>query len=189
MAILSPGGDVRQVSSSWWAAWGPVGLWVLLIFGLSSDSFSATSTSGMLDPLLRWLLPGLSDAMGMHLFTRDDPDGWSEVGFDWVATNTMLERIEFSRTLAKNDDSDFTWNRRDFFASQDLASAEEIVDYFNDLLFQRTLPEANRLQLIEYADTDDNNNPRPLNPSRSDYDRRVEELIGLMLSLPQWHFQ
>ena len=62
MAILSPGGDVRQVSSSWWAAWGPVGLWVLLIFGLSSDSFSATSTSGMLDPLLRWLLPGLSDA-------------------------------------------------------------------------------------------------------------------------------
>jgi VanZ family protein len=39
-----------------------VALWVLLIFGLSSDSFSATSTSGMLDPLLRWLFPELSDA-------------------------------------------------------------------------------------------------------------------------------
>jgi VanZ family protein len=53
---------VRQASSSWWAAWGPVGLWVALIFGLSSDNFSASATSGMLDPLLRWLLPGLSDA-------------------------------------------------------------------------------------------------------------------------------
>jgi VanZ family protein len=39
-----------------------VGLWVLVIFGLSSDSFSASSTSGVLDPLLRWLLPSLSDA-------------------------------------------------------------------------------------------------------------------------------
>ena len=53
---------MRQARSSWWAAWGPVGLWVLVIFGLSSDSFSAASTSGMLDPLLRWLLPGASDA-------------------------------------------------------------------------------------------------------------------------------
>ena len=134
-------------------------------------------------------LPELAETMGMHLFTRDDPDGWSEVGFDWVATNTMLERIEFSRALANNGDSDFTWNRRDFLASRDLESAEEIIDYFNDLLFQRTLPEANRQQLIEYAETDDNYNPRPLDSSRSDYDRRVRQLIGLMLSLPQWHFQ
>ena len=64
-----------------------------------------------------------------------------------------------------------------------------IIDYFNALLFPSTLPEANRLQLIEYAETDDNYNSRSLNPSRSDYDRRVRELIGLMLSMPQWHFQ
>ena len=51
---------MRQARASWWAAWGPVGLWVLVIFGLSSDSFSAASTSGMLEPLLRWLLPGVS---------------------------------------------------------------------------------------------------------------------------------
>jgi VanZ family protein len=34
----------------------------MLIFGLSSDGFSASSTSGMLDPLLRWLFPEFSDA-------------------------------------------------------------------------------------------------------------------------------
>ena len=70
-----------------------------------------------------------------------------------------------------------------------MESAEEIVDYFNDLLFQRTLPEENRQQLVEFANTDDNYNPRALDPGRSDYNRRVRELIGLMLSLPQWHFQ
>lgn len=53
---------MHQARSSFWPAWGPVGLWVLLIFGLSSDTFSASSTSGLLDPLLHWLLPGVSDA-------------------------------------------------------------------------------------------------------------------------------
>lgn len=53
---------MRSTSSSWWGAWAPVALWVLLIFGLSTDTFSARTTSGLLEPLLRWLLPGLSEA-------------------------------------------------------------------------------------------------------------------------------
>lgn len=41
-------------------AWAPVALWVGVIFALSSDAFSAPSTSGILGPLLQWLLPDAS---------------------------------------------------------------------------------------------------------------------------------
>ncbi len=134
-------------------------------------------------------LPELSEEMGMHLFTRDDPDGWSELGFDWVATNTMLARIEFSRELADDGDSDYTWDATEFLTARELITAQEIVDYFDDLLFQGSLPETNRQQLVEFVSTDSRYNALPLNPARSSYERRVRELVGLMLSLPHWHFQ
>ena len=57
------------------------------------------------------------------------------------------------------------------------------------LLFQNTLPSANRTLLLEYLNTDDNGNPLPFSSSRGDFERRVEELVGVMLSMPQWSFQ
>jgi VanZ family protein len=40
--------------------WGPVILWMALIFSASSDAGSTEHSSRILGPLLRWLLPGLS---------------------------------------------------------------------------------------------------------------------------------
>jgi len=53
-------------------AWAPVALWVLVIFWLSSNTFSASATSGVLGPLLEWLLPGASDdtLYRLHVMTR-----------------------------------------------------------------------------------------------------------------------
>jgi VanZ family protein len=50
----------RLARASWIRAWGPVAVWVGVIFALSSDTFSAPSTSGILGPLLEWLLPDAS---------------------------------------------------------------------------------------------------------------------------------
>jgi len=41
--------------------WLPPLLWMLLIFGASADPFSGQRTSRILEPLLRWLLPWLSE--------------------------------------------------------------------------------------------------------------------------------
>lgn len=41
--------------------WLPVILWCLLIFGFSSDTQSTRRTSRIIGPLLRWLVPGVSD--------------------------------------------------------------------------------------------------------------------------------
>ena len=49
----------------------PIG-WAALIFGFSSDAFSGANTSGILEPLLRYLFPVLSSRQIelIHLFIR-----------------------------------------------------------------------------------------------------------------------
>jgi VanZ family protein len=42
--------------------WIPVILWGALIFTLSTSGFSAANTSKVIDPILRWLIPGISAA-------------------------------------------------------------------------------------------------------------------------------
>ena len=52
--------------------WLPVLLWGALIFTLSTSAFSAANTGKIIDPLLRWLVPGISAAsvdVG-HMLTR-----------------------------------------------------------------------------------------------------------------------
>ncbi|TKJ38165.1 MAG: hypothetical protein CEE38_05250 [Planctomycetes bacterium B3_Pla] len=135
-------------------------------------------------------LPGLNDAMGMHLFTRDDPDGYSELGFDWIDTASMLERIDFVRELSRDSNAEYYWDAILFLDERNLETAAQIVDYFDELLFQNTLPEANRNLLLEYLATDANGEPRRLNRlNPQDFQRRTQEFAGLLLSMPQWNFQ
>lgn len=42
--------------------WVPPVVWMLLVLGLSTDAGSAQHTSRILEPLLRWLLPGATPA-------------------------------------------------------------------------------------------------------------------------------
>jgi len=134
-------------------------------------------------------LPGLNDALGMHLFTRDEPDGWSEIGSDWIDTGTMLERIKFSQALAENRNNNLRWDASGFLNNNQLNSAEAVVNYFNQLLFQGKLSSDTRALLIEFVSTDDQGNSLALDQARGDYVRRVQELVGLILSMPQWHYQ
>jgi VanZ family protein len=43
-------------------AWVPVVVWGALIFILSTSAFTAANTSRIIDPMLRWLIPGISAA-------------------------------------------------------------------------------------------------------------------------------
>ena len=54
------------------AAWGPPVLWMGFILWLSSDTWSASHTSALLLPLLRWLLPWASSAQlaALHAVIR-----------------------------------------------------------------------------------------------------------------------
>ncbi len=130
-----------------------------------------------------------NDRLGMHLFNRDDPDGWSELGVDWIDTGTLLARIQFVQDLSANRLNSVRWDTSSWALTNGLTSAEAIVEHFNHLLFQEGLAPANRSLLIQFATTDDSGNPLPMSPDRADFARRVRELVGLILSMPPWHYQ
>src|ERR1700676_873038 len=52
--------------------WIPVLVWGAVIFTLSTSAFSAINTSKMIDPMLRWLIPGISAASVdvVHMLVR-----------------------------------------------------------------------------------------------------------------------
>ena len=134
--------------------------------------------------------PQLNDGMGMHLFTRDEPDGFSELGSHWIDTASMLKRISFARNLAQNRNAEYVWDAPGLIDERNLETPEQIVDYFNELLFQNTLSEANMNLLMTYLTTDLNGVSEPLARSRpQDFQERIRQLASLLLSMPQWNFQ
>lgn len=56
----------------WLRAWLPAALWAGVIFTLSTDTFSAYHTGSIIEPILRWLMPWLSDDTvdQIHFFIR-----------------------------------------------------------------------------------------------------------------------
>ena len=139
-------------------------------------------------------MPYFMDRAATDYFTQDDPDGHDEAG--QLNTTMNLDQIEFARGIAENqrvldDISSFArWSSTTYLNARGVSSAEEIVDYFDALLFQSTLGEPTRNVLLEFLTTNSSgDNPLALDPARSDYARRVREFVGFVLSLPQWHFQ
>jgi len=127
--------------------------------------------------------------MGMDLFQRDEPDGYSEVGSDWIGTTTLLTRINFARRFASNVDNDYQWNITDYIDVNQGLGAVAVIEVFDEVLFQGTLTEAEKCVIIDYVETDLFGNPWPLSPDASDYFNRIRDMVGFMFSLPRWQFQ
>ncbi len=63
-------------------------------------------------------LPDYNSELGMELFVRDDPDGYSEIGTDWMDTSTLLERMTFAQNIAENADKDVKWDAETLFSER-----------------------------------------------------------------------
>jgi len=70
------GTDSRFGAGGWRAGrlwrYGPVAAWAGFVLFASSDNFSASNTSRIIGPLLRWLLPNIAEAsvQQVHHFVR-----------------------------------------------------------------------------------------------------------------------
>ena len=56
----------------WLRAWWPAIVWACVIFSMSTDSFSAEHTASLFEPVLRWLIPSLTENqfLSIHYFIR-----------------------------------------------------------------------------------------------------------------------
>ncbi len=57
---------------AWLRSWWPAFLWAGIIFSMSTDTFSAEHTGWVLEPILRWLVPSLTEDQfsTIHYFLR-----------------------------------------------------------------------------------------------------------------------
>ena len=133
-------------------------------------------------------LVGWASDMGMEMFERDDPDGFPEVGNDWIGTTTLLQRINFARRFAANADNDFPWNLADIIGDTPLG-AQEVIDIFDEVLFQSSLTEAERCLAMDYLESGLDGSFLPLDPAAADYSDRVRDMVGYLFSLPRFQFQ
>jgi uncharacterized protein (DUF1800 family) len=128
-------------------------------------------------------------AMGMEFFVRQDPDGWPEIGSAWVDTASLFDRVGFVRKLATGDHDSAGWAPLDFIDAHGLSTAAEIVNHFDNLLFSETLDEATKTLLVDFLETAPDGQRLDIFADHSLLEERVGAFVGLLLSMPQWHFQ
>ena len=137
------------------------------------------------------LLHARNEDMGMMIFKRDDPDGYSEYGYDWMDTQGLLERMKFSQSLA--GDGDYTgtsWDIETFLSANQLSTAGDVIEYFNTTLFQEQMLDQRKSVFLNYANTNDSGAPSPADSlGQTARMNRLRELVALILSSPEFQYQ
>jgi len=151
--------------------------------------------------------------MNMRLFDREEPDGWSEFGRDWISTSSLVERTRFVQNFLSSpenplkdldygsggDDnvSDPITLIQSKLAFSQWRDGSAIVDYFLGILFPGE-GDANldldRSAAIDYLNSNDTGAPNSspfssLTPGASEYDSRVRGTVALLMSLPRFQEQ
>lgn len=129
--------------------------------------------------------------MGMELFQRDDPDGYPELGYEWMDTHNLLERLRFCQDLAMNGDfAAGEWSLQDLMKGQDLSTPEDIIEYFDQALFQGQLTERRKAVFLDFVNSDDAGYMDPVEALKGRAkQRRLEQMVGIILSTQEFQFQ
>ncbi len=136
-------------------------------------------------------LPVRTTGMGMFLFTRPEPDGFSEEGNAWMDTQSLLQRMKFAQGLGLNQSYSYgAWDAGAWMTANGLTTPEEVVDHLNTYIFGGTLTNERKAVFVGYANTDDNGSSSSYaNLSATNKITRMRQTIGLILSAPEFQYQ
>lgn len=141
--------------------------------------------------VIRGDLSDRNEGMGMDLFQRDEPDGYSEIGGDWMDTLGLLERMKFGQALGLNNSfSRSEWDIAVTLSANGIATPADLIDHFDTLLFDGTLTLSRRSVLLDFANTDASGETSPFEDLGSAAQAtRLRELTGLILATPEFQYQ
>jgi hypothetical protein len=126
----------------------------------------------------------------MDLFNFSDPTGESELGFDWMHTIGLLERLKFLNNSANpedvsqnffNTDLRFIWDPNDFPSRWELDTAERAVDFLVLLAHNGDVLNEHRALAVEFYEQTVVDPGDPL----ADF-RKFMATVAYVLSLPQY---
>jgi uncharacterized protein (DUF1800 family) len=127
---------------------------------------------------------------GQVLFNPPSVKGW-DGGLDWINTSTLLNRYNFSNTLASNRTGGRAGlgtmiNPQTLLAGTNLKKSKEVVDYFLKLLGLYDVDAATKKSLKKYLEQNDNGAKGEFKLDEPTIDKKVRGLIHLILSLPDY---
>jgi uncharacterized protein (DUF1800 family) len=130
------------------------------------------------------------EAMGMTLLNPPDVFGWPGKE-EWITTSQLLARNNMANLLATNRST--TPGATGIPIDTVLATgglnanstAEQVVDYFTDLLIQRRLALNVRQALVDYLKKNDGGVIGAFTLNATTIDKKVRGLIHLLLSRPE----
>ncbi|MFN0060540.1 MAG: DUF1800 family protein [Planctomycetota bacterium] len=122
-----------------------------------------------------------------HLpFNFSTPDGFPESD-SLGSTAKLLERITYAQIIYKGTTSEPTYDLisllQDYGVT--LSSADQIVDFFLDVLMQSNFSVIDRQLAIDFLSTSDTGVATPLVPGTADHVARVKKVAALLASYPQ----
>lgn len=130
-------------------------------------------------------LSGYIRRMGLQLFQNPVPTGWDEVGSTWINSALLQERTRFVNQLVRASSSSATYiDPVAFFQSQNLETAEGIVAYLLDLLGGDIWDGLERQIALDILNE---NGAFDINAETAD--AQLRELIGTVLSYPEYNYQ
>ncbi len=158
-------------------------------------------------------LAGPLERMNMELFEREDPDGWPELGRDWISTASLVERMRFTQNFLLPDRAPL--KREDYGRSgvnnvsdpvallqqrlpaEQWNDADAVAAFFLDLLFLgegRANLDLDRRAAVDFLNADATGAPdsspfADLSADGAAYDERVRSLLAFLLALPRNHEQ
>jgi uncharacterized protein (DUF1800 family) len=120
--------------------------------------------------------------MGQELFQPPNVRGWPG-GEQWITSATLYTRYNFTAMLINNRQANAEVSMRKLFPSLPAnPTREQLVDAAIERFAQRPLHESKKSVLLEALGEE------PLRSS-PDTDRRVKQLIALLLSTPEYQVQ
>lgn len=130
--------------------------------------------------------------MGQQLFWPPDVAGWVG-GTEWISTSRYLSRANWANTFATNRSTTAgnTGVPIDTVLSNgglgSTATADQVVDYFINLLIQRPLASNVRQALVDYLKKNDAGVIGTFTLDATTKNKKVRGLIHLLLSRPEFH--
>ncbi len=128
------------------------------------------------------------DVLGMRPFFYPFPTGWPERGTKWINSDQYLQRLRFvSRSVFNvNKDKYCRVDIKKFFTDAGLSEPEEIVTFLMELALSGDYTEEERQTALELLNR---GSAGGFKMDMPDAEKRLRELVVLVLSFPQYQLQ
>lgn len=132
-------------------------------------------------------LPRLMARMGQNLFEPPNVKGW-DGGTAWIATDTMMERFNFAARISSQRFANLEekTSAKELVQKQGITDADQLVDYFLQLLVDGDVPESARKRLHSYVASDIKGAPTAAFPEGRILDAKLRGLVHLIMTLPSY---